>query len=299
MRTGLGTAGGSCGELLQGVLPDGRDFLVTLPIRQGSTAVFEPGPDSGVVTVPAHKTKARRLAEAMLARSPEVGGGRLTLHSELPEGKGLASSSADLVATARAIADAGARSITAAEIEDELRAIEPSDGVMYPGPVAFCHREVRLLARLAPPPPLTIVLGDEGGAIDTVEFNRRPKPFTAADRREYARLLDRLRGALADRDPVAIGAVSTRSAVLNDRLRPRPHLPALRAAATDIEALGVIIAHSGTTAGILLADDDPEHRAKRAAAHAAVCRFAHSVSVHRTRRPAEVEPATELPGVPA
>ncbi|MFF2555111.1 hypothetical protein ACFVUS_29190 [Nocardia sp. NPDC058058] len=287
-RAGVGSAFGSCGELLQGVTAaDNRDFLVTLPIRQGSVAVFEPLAAQGDIdTIPPHKVKSRALAELMLERAGGPRGGRLTIISELAEGKGLASSTADLVATARAIADAQGRRIHAAEIEDLLRDIEPSDGVMYPGAVAFYHREVRLLARLAQLPRLTIVLADEGGQLDTVEFNRHEKPFTAADKREYTRLLTGLTDAVARRDHRGIGEIATRSALMNSVLRERPHLDSARSAARRMGALGVVIAHSGTTTGILLADDDPDYRGKVAEAQRISSDFATQVSIHRSWRPA-------------
>ncbi|MGW2661607.1 GHMP family kinase ATP-binding protein [Nocardia tengchongensis] len=284
MRIGVGSAFGSCGELLQGVTAgDDRDFLVTLPIREGSVAVFEPGVGEGdIEMVPPHKSKSLRLAELMLGRSGSGCTGRLTIISDLAEGKGLASSTADLVAAARAIADAQGRAIGAAEIEDLLRGIEPSDGVMYPGAVAFYHCEVRLLTRLPALPPLTIVLADEGGALDTVEFNHRAKPFTASDKREYTRLLDALTAALTRRDHHAIGEIATRSALMNSVLRERPHLDLARHAARGMGALGVVIAHSGTTTGILLADEDPDYDAKLAEAQRISADFGTRVSVHRT-----------------
>ncbi|MEU4321365.1 hypothetical protein AB0F85_27105 [Nocardia fluminea] len=281
---GVGRAYGSCGELLQGVTEQNRHFLVTLPIRRGTVAVFEPGGDR-VDVVPEGKSKAARLASAMVARSSVLRGGRLTLHSELPEGKGLASSTADLVATARAVADAEGRSVPVAELEADLRAIEPSDGVMYPGTVAYFHREVRLLARLGTLPALTIVTGDEGGSVDTVEFNRGEPGFSAADKREFDRLLSELGPAIAHGDVTAIGAVATRSAVLSAASRDRPHLDATIQAARAIGAAGVVVAHSGTTTGILLADNDPAMREQVLAAHEICAAFACSVAVHHSWRP--------------
>ncbi|WP_280346572.1 hypothetical protein [Nocardia neocaledoniensis] len=284
-RIGVGSAFGSCGELLQGVTAgDDRHFLVTLPIRGGSVALFEPGVP-GIRVDPPHKTKALRLATGMIERSAVLRGGRLTVFTDLPEGKGLASSTADLVATARAIADAECRIATAAEIEAGLRVIEPSDGVMYPGSVAYCHREVRLLARLGQLPALTVVVGDEGGAVDTVEFNRRPRPFSAAVKREYSDLLTRLGTAIARRDTAGIGAVATRSALLSAALRDRPHLDDTIAAAREVGALGVVVAHSGTTTGLLLDDSDADYRRKVLAARRICAEFAVSVSVHHTWRP--------------
>lgn len=97
------------------------------------------------------------------------------------------------MATARAVASALGVDLPPHAIEDLLRRIEPTDGVMYPGVVAFEHRNVALLDQLGVLPPMTIVGIDEGGTVDTVAFNKIPKNFTAAERDEYARLLDEVR----------------------------------------------------------------------------------------------------------
>ncbi|KAF0846068.1 GHMP family kinase ATP-binding protein [Nocardia caishijiensis] len=288
---GVGRANGSCGELLQGVLEQDRHFLVTLPIQCGSVAVFEPGGDD-ITVVPPHKSKARRLAAAMVARSRVLRGGRLTVRSDLPEGKGLASSTADLVATARAVADAEGRTVGLEELEADLRAIEPSDGIMYPGTVAYFHREVRLHARLGVLPPLTIVTGDEGGTVDTVEFNRVEPAFTPDQHREYGRLLDELGVAIVRGDVAGIGAVATRSAVLSTAFRERPHLENTIRQARALGAVGVVVAHSGTTTAILLSENDHSYRAELTAAQQLCATFARTVDVHHTRRPA---PGHRLP----
>ncbi|WP_053847843.1 hypothetical protein [Streptomyces sp. NRRL B-24085] len=258
---GISRAFGTFGELLQGVLPDnGLDFLVTLPIDLWSTARFDVGPADCPVTVrPAHKRKSLTLARMLLARHGIDRGGTLTIHSALPEGKGLASSSADLVAACRAICSAFGIPLANSTIEDLLRAIEPTDGVMYPGSVAFYHRQARLREHLGQPPPLTIVGVDEGGAVPTVAFNRIPKPFGPADRREYGRLLDTLVRALRERDLVTMGEVATRSAVMNQRLRPKRMLDEMCRISRTAGALGVVAAHSGTVLGVLLAEEDPEY----------------------------------------
>lgn len=296
-RLGVGAAFGSCGELLQGVTAgQGRHFLVTLPISRGSVAVFQPGTDRDRVTVlPAHKTKSRAVAEAVLARSTTPRGGVLTVHGDLPEGKGLASSTADLVATARAVADAAGQRLSAGEIEAVLRDVEPSDGVMYPGAVAFYHREVRLLAALGPLPPMTVVTGDEGGRVDTVAFDRNRPAVPPATAREYSALLDTLTTAVARRDTATIGAVATRSARLSTPLRARPHLEDTIAAAERLGALGVVVAHSGTTTGILLDERDARLPAKIRAARRICSRFAVSVDVHRSWRPGPPDGTTAHP----
>lgn len=255
---GRGTANGTFGELLQGRLPGSRrDFLVTLPITRWSTACFRWGPDQPLFVEPAGKLKSHRLAERILRRHGIPGGGLLTVESDLPEGKGLASSSADLVATARAVGHAFGLAMPATEIEDLIRPLEPTDGVMHDGATAFYHREVRLCARLGHLPPLTVVGIDEGGVTDTIRFNQRPKPYSHGDMHEYARLLATLSEAVRIGDAVVIGQVATRSSVMNQRLDEKQLLPRLLEICAAHGGLGVVVAHSGTTLGILLNSQDP------------------------------------------
>ena len=287
--SGVGTAFGTFGELLQGVLPEkDGDFLVTLPVARWTRATFRPDPHmSGVVVRPARKRKALQLARAIVEQAPRPTGGVptggvLTVNSVIPEGKGLASSSADLVATARAVGQALGIAMPAARIERLLAGIEPTDGVLYPGIVAFHHRSVRLRAVLGSLPAMTVVGIDEGGAVDTVDFNRIPKPFTTADRHEYARLLDRLTGAIRSRDLAEVGRVATRSALMNQSLRHKRSLERMREISREVGGLGVAVGHSGTTLGVLLDAADPAcpHRATAAAR---ACReLAGGVSVYRT-----------------
>jgi L-threonine kinase len=282
--TGCSTAFGTFGELLQGVLPEqNRDFLVTLPIARWSTARFTVDPAMTTVVVrPAHKSKARRAATALLEFAGITAGGVLVLDSGLPEGKGMASSSADLVATVRAVGNAIGVRATPELIESVLRQIEPTDGVMYQGIVSFYHREVRMRQFLGSLPPLTVVGADEGGAIDTVAFNRIPKPFSPAEKREYARLLDTLTDAVRDADVRAVGRVATRSAELNQSLRPKRLLTDITSVCQQAGGLGVVAAHSGTTLGVLLDNRDPEYPDRLAFVANALGTLAGNATVHRT-----------------
>ena len=279
---GVGTAYGTFGELLQGVLPDDRDFLVTFPISHASVAYFRADPTRRDVTVwPPHKTKSRLLAERIL-RAHGRTGGALTITTTLPEGKGLASSSADLVATARAVGEAMGVRLLEEEIEAFLRDIEPTDGVMYPGIVAFYHREVRLREHLGHLPPLTVVGHDCGGMVDTVAFNRSKKPRSDGDKREYQHLLDQIATAVRAGDLPTVGAVATRSAEMNSTQSPRRHYGDLLRLCRDVGGLGLVLAHSGTNLGILLAGDIDERTDDIAYLRRSCAAFPGAVSVYRS-----------------
>ena len=258
---GHGRCCGSFGELLQGALPgEDLDFLVTLPIRRWSHATFRASPESGeVCVIPPEKTKAREVARRTLAMCGLPPGGLLTVTSQLPEGKGLASSTADMVAAVRAVCAAHGWAARPPAIERLLRGIEPSDGVMYAGVVAYHHRQVRLRRRLGPLPDLAILAVDEGGAVDTLAFNRLPRRFAAEDKEEYAALLSRMEQALATRDVAEVGRISTRSAQLHQRRLPKRRLDDVLAVSEEVGGLGVGVTHSGTCLGILVDRADAHH----------------------------------------
>ncbi|HWM38748.1 MAG TPA: kinase [Streptomyces sp.] len=281
---GVGTAFGTFGELLQGELPekDGH-FLVTLPVARWTRASFHRDSGSPDLAVsPPHKTKALQLARLITEEAPEPVGGLLTLNSVIPEGKGLASSSADLVATARAMGQALGTGMPPSRIERLLGCIEPTDGVLYPAIVAFHHRAVRLRAVLGTLPSMGVVGLDEGGSVDTVDFNRTPKPFTRSDRHEYARLLDRVTGAVRTRDLGEVGRVATRSALMNQALRHKWSLEPMREICREVGGLGVTVGHSGTTVGILLETADPAYTHRVSAAARACAELADGAAVYRT-----------------
>lgn len=291
VAAGTGKAHGTFGELLQGVLDDdGLDFLVTFPVSLSSTADFQLVEGAGEITVrPARKRKALALAQRILRDRQIDGGGLLTLVSTLPEGKGLASSSADLVATARAVGDALGIRFAEHEIEALLRDVEPSDGVMYQGIVAFYHRQVRLKERLGFLPPLTIVAHDIGGMVDTVLFNRSPKPFDECDRKEYSRLLDQLREALLHGDLATVGKISTRSAGMNSKIITRDYFDDILRICHEVDGLGLVLAHSGTNLGILLRDDISDHADRLAHARKSCEALPGSVSLYRSMGPDSYE----------
>ncbi|MFI7444977.1 GHMP family kinase ATP-binding protein [Nonomuraea indica] len=284
-RVGHGHCFGTFGELIQGALPpDGRDFLVTVPVARWSHARFVPEPGWPIRVRPGGKSKSRLLVERMLRGHGWDGGGVLTITSTLPVGKGMASSSADLVASARAVANAFGLTLRPSEIEDALRGIEPSDGVMYDAAVAFCHREVTLLHELGALPALTIVGMDEGGTVDTVAFNQMPKAYTAAQTQEYAAMLAAAGRAVRDGDARTLGRLATRSAEMNQRLQPKRLLRPAMELSARMDALGVLAAHSGTRLGILLADADPDYDRKLAHLSAACGQLTDSVHVEYTLR---------------
>jgi L-threonine kinase len=258
---GQARAPGTCGELVQGQFRDGTDFLVTLPVDVWSTVRVEITPEPHPVSVhPATRTKtqqATRLALDVLGH-PDAGA-RVSVTSDLPVGKGMASSTADIVAACRATAAALDRSISPEMISHIAGQIEPSDGVMYPGVVCYNHRECWLIERLGHLPPLEILIVDLGGEVDTLVFNTFPKDYTATEleaiQEAYGLVVEGLRTGSAP----LIGRAAAISARVNQRLLAKPHLERFIQIAGTCGAYGVSVAHSGTIVGLLFGAGD--HRA--------------------------------------
>src|SRR5437773_2092041 len=113
-----GVANGTLGELVQGQTVAGEDFLVTFPVAFWSKARAVIN-DSGIVIGPRDKSKARRMASLVLQRLGLASAGAvLEIQCGVPEGKGCASSTADVVAAARAVCDATQLSLEPGEIAE-------------------------------------------------------------------------------------------------------------------------------------------------------------------------------------
>lgn len=250
MITAKISAPGSCGELVQGTL-SGRHFLITCPVDLYTVVTVEPGGHealAGGKTVEA----VRRTWAYLGVACPQFA---VTVRSALPRGKGMASSSADISAACQAAALAAGRTLSPDEIADIALSIEPTDGIFYPGVVMFDH--VRGLTRrpLGAPPPMSILIFDAGGEVDTLEFNRRRDlaQLNAAKEAEVRQAVDLVSRGLAAGDPLLIGRGATLSARANQTILQKPCLDKVIAIAGRQGAVGVNTAHSGTVIGVLFA----------------------------------------------
>jgi len=245
-------ARGACGELVQGMV-DGKYFLITCPIdiQAEATVTLIPG---GRVQGPPGKGKALAAVRLALARLGEREWGvRLAINNPLPPGKGLASSTADVTAAAAATAVALGAELSLKEIKDIALAIEPSDGTFLPGIVLFDHRRGEFQEYLGEPPPLSVLIVDPGGMIDTVRFNQRRDLMIHNQAKEDAvrRAVSLVRQGLARGRADLLAEGATLSALANQGILYKPELETLLAIATRCGALGINTAHSGTVIGIL------------------------------------------------
>lgn len=243
---------GACGELIQGQI-DGQNFLVTCPIERYSIATAWPKTTTQTHELPYKAQQAVAVTKEYLRIVRDID---VVLYSELKDGKGMASSSADISAVCLAVALAAGRHLSMQELARLALSIEPSDATFYPGIVQFDHLQGHFLRPLGHFPEAYICIFDQGGVIDTVEFNAREDLISkrAAKEKEIQKAITLLVEGLRKGDMIKIGTAATMSAYANQSILPRPYLADLDAWGKALGANGVIVAHSGTVCGLLLTD---------------------------------------------
>ncbi|MGW9373481.1 GHMP family kinase ATP-binding protein [Streptomyces xanthophaeus] len=283
VATGTGYASCHHGEILQGVFRDATGSrcagLVTLPMAgRGSRAEFVRDPATGAQQLevrPAGRTKALRAAalavEACAGRRGEPPcGGALRLSGNVPVGLGMGSSTSDVIAAVRAVADSYGLVLAPGTIARlAVRAELACDPLMLDDrPVLFAQREGRVLEVLGPALPPLIVVGcalGGGAPVDTLSLPVRI--HDDHDVRAYERLRALLRRAVATGDAALLGEVATASARRGQQLLRHPEFEALTDISRRVGAAGVQIAHSGAVAGLLF---DPAAPGTRRRVHTCV-----------------------------
>jgi uncharacterized protein involved in propanediol utilization len=260
---GVGYAVAHHGEILQGMFEDGagkpRRALVTLPYPgMGSRAVFYPSYGHwGVVGTP-ELTKVRRAALLALrefsAHPSPAKGGTVEIASNVPRGIGLGSSTSDVTATIRAVADYHGVSLSREEVARLAVLAEcASDSIMIDDRVVlFAHRDGTVLETFGHCLPPMIVIGcdtDPFTRVETLSFT--PAEYQDAEIGAFGVLRAALRRAIATEDVALLGRVATASARINQRFLPKPSLEPLLAECLRHRGCGIQVAHSGTVAGLI------------------------------------------------
>jgi uncharacterized protein involved in propanediol utilization len=298
-RIGYGHAPAHHGEVMQGMFYSSEGTvehgLVTLPCPLfGARARFRPLRSGPLTVEPGDRSRARLAARLTLDALGRSGwGGAVRIESDVPLCWGCGSSTADVLATVRATADAFDTVLPPDWIARLCVASETaSDSLMY-GParaVLFAQRRGSTLLDLGGPLPPLLVLGfnTEGNrGVETLVLP--PCRYSAWEIEAFRPLLGLLRRAVERQDAALLGRVATASTTIMQGHRPKRGMPELLRLAADVGALGVQVAHSGTVAGFLFAPGE-ETVARAEQARAALGRLGlHESWLFPTDLPASTE----------
>jgi L-threonine kinase len=242
-------APGSCGELAQGTM-GGKNFLITCPINLYSEVTVMSHDATTQLSVGSKVLSAIQKTLHYLQITDNF---TVTVKSELPIGKGMASSSADISAACQSIALSAGRLLSLDEIANIALSIEPTDGIFYPGIVLFDHVKGHIRQYLGNAIPMYIAIFDVGGEIDTLHFNQRSdlEKLNQANELQVQNAVNLIVEGLTKNDVALIGEGATLSALANQTILFKPHLEEMINIGFSWGAVGVNIAHSGTVVGIL------------------------------------------------
>ncbi|MFN3966957.1 MAG: hypothetical protein ACK4JE_04605 [Endomicrobiia bacterium] len=243
---------GSCGELVQGRI-NGKDFLVSCPVNLFSY-VSVTVDTTGEIKCSQAKWKSKlAMRKTLDFFQLKNFGGEIKINSEIPVGKGMASSTADIVGVCLATSNAIGKSLQEIDIAKIALSIEPTDGTVFKGITLFDHRKGLLYEHLGASPRMKIFAIDLGGYVDTIEFNKND--FTRihqSNESEIVNALNLVRRGIKEKNISLIGKGATISAKANQKILFKLELEKIIELSYQFEALGVNVAHSGTMVGILL-----------------------------------------------
>jgi len=250
---------GTCGELIQGWSDIWNEaVLVSCPISRYSRVGLRLTGGAQINT-PGSYAKLKQAARLFLRQTGYADRGvQIQVNSQLLPGRGMASSTADMVGVMAALAGALNQPVSPELLARLACQIEPSDSIMFEGLTALAYRGSSRAEPLGQPPPLPLLMLDTGPAVDTLAYNarlnldavRRLAPATS----EALRLL---KEGLTRHRPEAIGAAATLSARSYQAINHNPLIDQAEQWAAQTGALGVVRAHSGSVVGLLSPEGAP------------------------------------------
>lgn len=250
------SAPATCGELAQGWL-DGRDFLVNCPISLRSEVSVRLTSTRGVrVTNDGVFTKVARAVERTLDILSQADlGADVTVHSGIPRGKGLASSTSELAAAIAATAAALGRTLSLGLTTRILLDVDgSSDGVHLPGVSLLDHLRGDVWAAFPRLPRLKFAVVDSGGFVETSGFDRdRARAVARANQEKLRVAVGLIREGCRTGNARLVANGATLSARVNQEVLTKGLLEELITATNAAGALGVNCAHTGTILGIMYA----------------------------------------------
>lgn len=253
---------GHFGELLQGRLgPNGPVALITLPCPAlAMTAHLHPGAGLSLHGAGQRLLTPQRARNLLTLLNLRLSG-RIVLTAQMPAGGGAGASTTALVAVARLAGWQGPPDLLAQAC---IRVEGASDPLMYPQPETrlWASRIGQTLAHMPGLPGFEVIGGFYGPP-------RRTDPADH-DFPDIADLIPQWTAAAQAQDLPGLAQLATRSARRTLQQRGADNDP-IWSLATDLQALGVVIAHTGAARGLIFAPGRVPPQARQRLQHAGLC----------------------------
>lgn len=241
----------SGGELIQGWIL-GSEKLVSCPIDWFSTVEVREG-----VPLVNERPLARAMVNTLLARwgyPPTLSQAlRIEIDSTIPVAKGMASSTADIAATAVATAHHLGHSLSESELATLCVSLEPTDSTLFHALTLFDHHHAQTQIACAPAPHFDLLVLESPVQLRTADYHRLSRRTTLeANAEVLQQAWDKVQTACTGNNPSLLGEAATLSAVASQALLPKPGFTALLSLVERCGLYGLTVAHSGSVVGLML-----------------------------------------------
>lgn len=241
----------SCGELIQGWILGGEK-LISCPINWFSTVSVTDG-------VPGchERPRMRHMLKAVLAyfdQPTEMARGlHINFDSTIPVAKGLASSTADIAATALATARHLGETLDEAALAALCVSLEPTDSTLFQRLTLFDHQTAATQISYDWQPSIDILLLESPQCLNTEDYHRRHRQTALlASAPSLAQAWQLFVQAAERHDCALLGQSTTLSAQASQHLLVKPDFCALLELVEELDLYGLNVAHSGSVVGLLL-----------------------------------------------
>ncbi|WP_340620427.1 GHMP kinase [Xenorhabdus siamensis] len=240
----------SCGELIQGWL-FGGEKLISCPINWFSyVSVSEGSP------IPHERPRMRQMVNLLLdywQEPPELTAGlRIEHQSTIPIAKGMASSTADIAATAQATARLLGKSLTSTELAQLCVKLEPTDSTIFEQLTLFDHLTGRTQIPFDWQPDIDILLLESPQTISTAAYHQQDHDAQLRDNAPlFRQAWLQFRTANQRHDNNRLGEACTLSAIASQSILAKPCFDQLRDLVEQTGIYGLNVAHSGSVVGLL------------------------------------------------
>lgn len=240
---------GSFGEIIQGNI-DGKDLLLSCPINLFTKVrVFENKEKSPKSSC----KKSREFMENILnlwGYEKYLEHFDLEILSEIPIGKGFASSTADLCGVYHSLLKIFKKQFNQEELVAQCIKIEPTDSIVYNNLTLFDYKKGEYSKKLGEYFEFYILAFEGSKVVDTVEFNGLNLPSL----KNLNGLKAILKSSIENKDVKKLAEASTVSITENMHRIKYSILEEVLRIKNETGGLGILGAHSGDALGIIYFD---------------------------------------------
>ena len=249
----------SCGEFVQGII-DYEEYLSSYAIDIFSVATME----EKICNINLGPSKSRKAMEKVFEKFniplKESRNISLDIKSNIPVGKGMASSTADIGATIRATLSLLDKNLDNEEISHIASEIEPTDSILLYKNSIFNPLRGNVKKYLSSLEKTKVIILEPDEILETSLIRSNPKYLEKKleNKEIIKKSFNLLEEGLYKNDLKIIGKACTLSSLANENIHKKPYLYDIVDVSDKMGAYGVNIAHSGTVIGILV-DDNVDH----------------------------------------